>query len=321
MKIEDWATKIRDLFNSSVTLRTGLYLQKNDGAWDQFCAALDTIEDTCLAIENFQKTSETSFRNNPYLTTYGLLQVLVVQQDAVNFLKTSLLGVKKRILWADPEYSDLWTIRQVRNETVGHPIKTEQCGRGKSQYTNDEVTSCTINRSSLSKDGFRYILWRHSGTVAKTVVFSETLAKQERILGEVLKSVLEEMQQLERQHKERFKGQSLGTAFQSSDYQLSLVRRISSGHPMGWSSLDSLYKEYEQVKVALEERFGKLNQTLNVPGTKELLKELDYVFSKIESFKMSGYDDIELVVYVDALIARIDEFKTHLKETDKVFEL
>lgn len=79
-----------------------------------------------------------------------------------------MFGNSKKIDWRNTKYSELTKIRQVRNETVGHPIKTERRG-GNSSYINDEITSCTIDRSSLTKDGFRYMLWMHSRTESKII--------------------------------------------------------------------------------------------------------------------------------------------------------
>ena len=129
LKIESIAIQIRNLFNASTIKKTKVYSRKHDGDWNQFCAALDTIEDTCLAIENFQKYPNDLFIKNPYLATYGILQAFFIQQDAVNYLKTSLFGNNKKIDWGNKKYSELAKIRQVRNETIGHPVKTERKGR------------------------------------------------------------------------------------------------------------------------------------------------------------------------------------------------
>ena len=67
MKIEGIAIKIRNFFNDSTIKKTLVFLKKKDGDWNQFCAALDTIEDTYLAIENFLREPNDLFVKNPYL--------------------------------------------------------------------------------------------------------------------------------------------------------------------------------------------------------------------------------------------------------------
>ena len=204
-KVENLAVKVRNFFNDSTIKKTNVFLKKKNGDWNQFCAALDTIGDTCLAIQNFQQDPNDLFIKNPYLSTYGILQALFIQQDAVNYLKISLFGNDKKIDWSNAKYAELSKIRQVRNETIGHPVKTEQKGR-KSTYANDEVTSCMIDRSSLTKEGFRYMLYMHSKTESKTIKFSEIIELQDKYLGAELEAVMKELQKEEKQHKMKFKG-------------------------------------------------------------------------------------------------------------------
>lgn len=320
--IEEVATQIRDFFNDSAIKKTSIFLKKQDGDWNQFIAALDTIEDTCLAISNFQKEPNDMFVKNPYLATYGILQALFIQQDAVNFLKISLFGNSQKIDWKNKKYSELYKIRQVRNETIGHPVKTEQKGK-KSKFTNDEITSCMIDRSSLNQDGFRYMLYMHSKTESRTIKFSEIIEMQNKFLSAELEEVMNELQKEENQHKEKFKGEKLGDLLDKpSLYQINLIYGFQWDDHLAWPSFDHYYKLYKKIKEGLEDRYGKFGETLRIPGTEEVIKKLDFVFSKIESFKNTGqYEDFELVVYIDALDVGINELKIHLAETDEEFDV
>jgi hypothetical protein len=84
---------------------------------------LDTIGSTCLAIDKFQNNSKDFLVENKYLLICGILQILVIQQDAVSFLKTSLYG-GKGIDWYADKHIGISEIRQLRNETIGHPVRT-----------------------------------------------------------------------------------------------------------------------------------------------------------------------------------------------------
>lgn len=322
LKIEEVAIQIRNFFNDSTIKKTLVFLKKKDGDWNQFCAALDTIEDTCLAIENFLRDPNDLFVKNPYLSTYGLLQALFIQQDAANFLKTSLFGSSKKIDWSNAKYAELAKIRQVRNETIGHPVKTERKGR-KSTYKNDEITSCTIDRSSLTKDGFRYMLWMHSKTETKTIKFSEIIELQDKYLSAELESVLKEMQKEEKQHKTKFKDEKLGELLgKPSLYQINLIYGVQWNDHLAWPSFDHYHELYKKIRKGLEDRFGKFGETIRIPGTHEVIKKLDFVFAKIETFKnTSKFENYELEVYIDALDAGLKELQTHLEETDKEFEV
>lgn len=322
LKIEGTVIQIRNFFNNSTIKKTNVFLKKQDGDWNQFCAALDTIEDTCLAIQNFQQDANDLFIKNPYLATYGILQALFIQRDAVNYLKISLFGSSKKIDWGNKKYSELAKIRQVRNETVGHPVKTNQKGR-KSKYTNNEITSCTIDRSSLTKDGFRYMLWMHSRTESKAIKFSEIIEQQDKYLNVELESVMKELQKEERQHEVKFKGKKLGDLFnKTSLYQVKLIYGVQWNDSLAWPSFDYYYELYRQARKGLEDRYGKFGKTLRISGTKEVIKRLDYIFSKIETFKNTRkFETYELEVYIDALDVGLNELKTHLVEVDKEFEI
>ncbi|NQU83811.1 MAG: hypothetical protein HQ536_03810 [Parcubacteria group bacterium] len=321
-KITEISHQIRELFNNSTIKKTQVYSRKQNGDWNQFCAALDTLEDTCLAIENFQKDPNDLFIKNPYLSTYGFLQALFIQQDAVNFLKISLFGDSNRINWKDKKYSELFKIRQVRNETVGHPVKKENKG-GKSKYENDEITSCTINRSSLSKDGFRYMLWMHSKTESKTINFSDIISQQDKHLGNELGMVMKEIQKEEKQHKTKFKNEKLSDLLnEPSLYQINLIYGVQWNDHLAWPSFNHYHKLYKKIRKSLEDRYGKFGETLGIPGTEEVIKKLNYVFCKIETFKNTGnFENYELEIYIDALDAGINDLKTHLVEVDQEFKI
>ncbi len=322
LKIEESAIKIRNFFNDSIVKKTSVFLKKKSGDWDQFFAALDTIEDTCLAIQNFQKDPDDFFIKNPYLATYGILQALFIQQDAVNYLKISLFGSDKKIDWGNTKYTELAKIRQMRNETVGHPVKTNRNGRN-STYTNDEITSCTINRSSLTKDGFCYMLWMHSRTESKKIKFPEIIDLQDKYLSVELVIVMKQLQREERQHKVKFKGEKLVELLnKKSLYEINQIYGFQWGDHLAWSSFDYYHELYKKIRKGLEDRYGKFGETIRIPGTHEVIKKLDFIFSKIEVFKNTQkFENYELEVYIDVLDAGLEELKTHLIETDKAFEI
>lgn len=320
LTIRDINNQIRDFINESTIKKTDVLSRKQDGYWTQLFVALDTIDDTGLAMENLGQDSKKSFLKNPYLLTYGFLQAMVVQQDAVNYLKISLFGSSHKIKWSDKMYAGLKEIRSIRNETIGHPVKTEK-RIGKSKYSDDEVSSCTIDRSSLSNTGFRYLLWKHSRTEKKSIQFSEIMRQQEKYLGAELKFVMKKLESEEKKHKAKFKGKKLDNLLNAKSlYTINLIYGAGRGDHLAWPSFDYYQKQYKKVRQGLEARYGTFDISVRISGTKLVIEKLDYIFSKIEMFKTSGkFDDIELEVYVDGLDASLDELREHLKEIDKEF--
>lgn len=110
--------------------------------WIILCSALDVLGDTQLAVESYLALPETDDIGTRYLLTYGVLQVLYVQQDAVRHL----LDVFKLKHNTDPV---LEAIREVRNKTTGHPAS-----RPPLKSRHGEPSSHFLVRNSLQKSGY-----------------------------------------------------------------------------------------------------------------------------------------------------------------------
>lgn len=82
--------------------------------WQELCSSLDVIGDTDSAIAAYLASPPIRNMGLLYLLTYGLLQVLYVQQDAVQHAAKAV-GLPYKL----PE--ELLTIREIRNKAIGHP--------------------------------------------------------------------------------------------------------------------------------------------------------------------------------------------------------
>lgn len=133
-KVREAEQRLRKLVNIPLVQDR---LMKNARHWQQLCSSMDVIGDTDLAVDAFLN-SQVGERDYGmlYLHVYGLLQVLFVQQDAVEHAAEAI-GM--------PYTADesLGTIRKIRHDVVGHPTK-----RGGTQ-------SFGIIRVSLSLQSFR----------------------------------------------------------------------------------------------------------------------------------------------------------------------
>ena len=107
----------------------------------KLCSCLDVIVDTecCLgAFTNTDTNIEQLDVGDKYMYVYGTLQALYMQQDAVkNF--TDTLGIEY------PSDRTLKRIREIRNDSVGHPSKR---GDGEGKAFN------FITRDSIGNQGF-----------------------------------------------------------------------------------------------------------------------------------------------------------------------
>lgn len=114
--------ELRDLINHP---RTQQALMKDNRRWSSLCSAMDVIEDTAMAARSYAAQQDSSDKGKLYLETYGLLQALVLQQDAVfDFCKA--LGSSR----AKGNFPGLMKVRDVRVSVAGHPTKKQREGAG-----------------------------------------------------------------------------------------------------------------------------------------------------------------------------------------------
>ena len=104
------------------------------------------------------------------IAVYGLLQAMIVQQDAIGHLEEAI-EIKKPNL--DKEYPGLLKIRKIRVETVGHPTST----RLKDGYTSYTSISHTSNPNILE-----YAVWSKKGFEHKSIDLKEIITTQHELL-------------------------------------------------------------------------------------------------------------------------------------------
>ncbi|MBP9891474.1 MAG: hypothetical protein KBG84_06165 [Planctomycetes bacterium] len=102
--------------------------------WDKLWASLYQIGDTELAIGAYEAAKDVEDGSGEaYLITFGLLQAMVVQQDALVEL-CAIVDLPYKLDKA------LLHIRHVRNGTIGHPVEHSTGGRG-------TAVSCLVRAS------------------------------------------------------------------------------------------------------------------------------------------------------------------------------
>lgn len=120
--------------------------------WNGICAAMDILDDTCLAIEDYESHGIGNSDSEKHLRLYGLLQGVFLQQDSIRYLHKAFVGTSLA-----PTHDSAWAeIRDLRNLTVGHPIEKKN-GQG--------ITRCFISRVTIRSDGFQLIVWNKERNV------------------------------------------------------------------------------------------------------------------------------------------------------------
>jgi len=171
------AERIRNEVNERQLERTRFLNRLDD--WFALCVAMDYLEDSGLALLNYQEKGLGSKDGEKYLRLYGFFQAVVLQQDAIRYLYKEFVGRELKYSWP----SGWVQIRELRNLTAGHPIN---CEGHKNAF---------VHRVSMSAMGFDYEVWnKKTGKLTFEEVNLLRLHGQyrvnaRRLLAEVLREI------------------------------------------------------------------------------------------------------------------------------------
>lgn len=268
--IEQQISQIRDLINKP---RKQHLLLKNHSLWNQLCSSLDVVQDTDIAMEAYLQNAFPQDEGEKYIRVYGILQVLVVQQDAVKHL-IACLGLPASVL---DSLKDIKDIREVRIESIGHP--TEKRAKGGHSYH-------FISRVTMHKEGFQLMSCRPNKPYEfKDINIPGLISKQRQAISGILNEVLDELKRQEIKHKEKFKDESLAdTLGKNQRYFVSKVWESihSDQYPasLGLMHIELIQKSLKSFKEALEKRdlWGAYD------SIKHIYEELQYPISEVEKY-------------------------------------
>ncbi|MEX2210023.1 MAG: hypothetical protein WD846_04030 [Patescibacteria group bacterium] len=303
--ISDLSGELREVINSSISLRNQVYQQKAKGAWDRLWASMDALDDAQLAIEKFQKASSIS-----YLELYGLLQAFIVQQDSVNHIRQTTLNAPL-IKWdkAEPKLNQ---IRYLRNETVGHPTDIR---------TGKTIVYCNINRRSVSKTSFEYMIWSQAGAQHKTVDVTDVIKTQDVEVARLIRKIIADIKAHEVRFKKQFSGKKLKTDYsQISHYEFEKLYLYQNNPEIAQIMFGLIKKKYAELRTELAKRYGDFSTTINVGGLKIVIDELDELVKRVGTKLNEGVPDaFDFNVYVENLDSKWKELGEMIDETDEKF--
>lgn len=297
--------QIRDLINGA---RKQHSLLKDAAAWNQLCSSLDVIGDTEAALDAYLSAAEPNEPGATYLLVYGVLQGLIMQQDAARHLSEAL-----HFPYAPDEL--LLEIREVRNGSVGHP--TKRWGKDKS------ARSHFISRSSMSKAGFQLMTAYADGaqTEFRWVDLPKLVTTQRSRMSEVLRQVVEALRREEERHKAMFKGKTLAAAFPQviNYYFEKLYESLHSSNPreLGRAHVSLIRDAVDGFKAGLTER-GILEAHASVNYHLDLvaypLDRLDQYFSAGRSAHLNERDAFIFVSFVQDQVSQLRNMAREIDE-------
>ena len=264
------------------TTRYQTDLLQNLDVWNQICSSLDTIGDTIYSIEDYLSLEYPESTGLKYIYTYGILQSLFIQQDAVRHLAEAFevsfnLNEKLR------------NIRAIRNASIGHPTKNNV--RGITYYN-------YISQITLSKYGFT--LMRSSKRDRSEFIEVDLLSIITDQLHEIeisYKHISSKLIEADRMHREKYKGKLIEDLFPSTmGYQFSKIAEgiHSTGHGHHQSFALSMLNSIEKTYIKFKYEFKKRNE-LN-----------EYIEYDLEEYKHA----------IQILKSYLLDEKKHMKESD-----
>lgn len=303
-KINQLEMSVRDHIN---THRYQADLLRDSNTWNQVCSSLDTIGDSVYAISSYVESEFPSDTGLRYIYTYGILQALFIQQDALRHLSEAL-GIEFRIS------SELTNIRNTRNASIGHPTKQDHKGVRYYNY---------ISRISMSKGGFD--LLRHPENRPYELVRANILAAITEQLAAVVdgySKINGRLKEMDEVHKQQFRQQPLSEIFPSSmGYHFEKIGQgiyaYSKGdREFGHTNLKMLREVYESFKAGLEAR-NELSEYVAYD-----LNEYLHAISRLDEY-LSGnvpqMQEADARIYYGYLYSRHPSFLGLAKEIDEEY--
>jgi hypothetical protein len=252
--------------------------------WNQLASSFDVIADTEMAIRTYRSLPDAgNDKGTLYLVTYGLLQALYVQQDAVESLVRAL-NPNQTPRYAVEEEPEAKEIRSVRNCAIGHP--TVQ-GNVNSRKTPGVQMSYHISQPSMRNGGFTLMTTYADGSHTFTEVSLFDLIEKNRAMVErILQRVKDELEAAEMEHRKQFRSEKLVDIFSATlDYQFEKVyegvRKLGTGYgDFGKLSLKIIVENVRAFRDALTTR-----GVLNPSGDLEYyLAEVEYPLGELEAY-------------------------------------
>jgi hypothetical protein len=107
---------------------------------------MDTLGDTCSALEEYEASGFRKNLGEQYLRMYGFFQAIFLQQGSIRQLHSTFMHGQLEI-----NTNSAWQqLRDLRNLTVGHPIERKYKG---------ETERCFISRAMIRNDSLQLVVW------------------------------------------------------------------------------------------------------------------------------------------------------------------
>ena len=306
--VEELVQCIRDMTTAE---RRHWQLRQEAGLFSQLGSSLDVIGDTESALSDYIASEQAArTQGERYLLTYGVLQALVLQQDAVRHLSEAL-GVDCE---APAEFI---AIRDVRNRSVGHPTRRDRAGVRSFNH---------VSRISMAWKGFDLLTFYESGRAEiQSVDVPGLIETQRSLIAAALIRIVDTERGRENRHRRRHRSVHLtgafGTGFDHALHQLREELRGCRSLGAGPAGVALARDAVERLRTLLTER-GELPAWEDVFGQHAgpALNALDRLGSFVESGPSTNLSPLDADNHWLRLRHELDALRDLAREIDREYE-
>ena len=273
--------------------------------WLRVTASLDVLEDTASAITYYQSSEYPSELNGRYLFTYGLLQALFVQLDAVNSIHCALFD--KQVDFKT-SYPDAFAIRNMRNDVIGHPT----CRNNKEFIY--------LVQHSLSKEGFSYIKAEDDNNQSQVidVDVQKAVSDATACVNMILTAMVGLLDKEFREYIDKHKSRKMKEIFVQLGYVREKVLTADSCFSdWGFSTAKDMVKRCEDE---LRLRYDTIE---SLDSYSYLLDEIHEIFDLIDNSLLRVPVEYRAGIrkyLLQLLFVKLEELESYCEETDQYFE-
>lgn len=274
--------------------------------WAIITSALDVLADTTSAIEFYLESDYPLELGNQYLTTYGLFQCIMLQQDATTSISTSILG--ERFEWKDA-YPAAYQIREIRNDIAGHP--TNRNGKA----------SIQLVQHSLSKNNITYLKSEFLSTGSRGIVDVDVIRainETKKSVNDILKKCIEYLDVELRNYKDQHKQRKMSRIFDGLNYAAEKVLLHDEIlKDAGYQHSKNMVRDCEEELV---KRFGSIDVIDSFSHILEQIKNVyDVIDNDLHNLAIEVKQKIDDCLY-QFLFDRLEELRNLCNEIDKNFD-
>jgi len=279
----------------------------NELKYNQTFTSIDLIEDSQIAIEEFESAKSLGKQGRSTLLIYGLLQSLFLQQDGLYHLYKCVVDENIKQTDFFDTFSFDKNIREVRNDIAGHPTNRKN------------IEFYFIAKGPISKDRFTYA--GYTPEFRKVEVDLKTfISKQSEFTINVLQTVLDKILKKIEMKKDEHKNKALKEMIVGADRNIQLIYRgirDTDRNFQGEWGISGVKNALDEIRIELNIRYNN-----NLPsGISEVFRLTDYIIARFNEWWTENnlLENNDAEIFLHSLGKQLDELKEMLIEIDEEF--